>query len=218
MCHPKHKILCEPFTLYQILPLPPPPPSPHTQTILTPKRDRDHQVRNRSYSCTPSTLIRRADSEPLQHQLSFSGGGSGGGGGATELLSPVPERFPVILESPYSTPTPHPKKPRLSRSPAISSSESNGIKEEGFAENDDSDRSILEDSLDEGGARVTEEGEELDDSNIQDALTDELKILQDKNQDLQHQLEELERRVVHLTHAKKALEAQVEEITQVCVM
>lgn len=65
---------------------------------------------------------------------------------------------------------------------------------------------MLDDSINEG---------ELDELKIQGALTDELKILQDRNRVLQQQLEDMERRVVHLTQAKGTLEAQVEEITQV---
>ena len=75
---------------------------------------------------------------------------------------------------------------------------------EGIHASDDDDDSNKVDG--EGG---------FDELNIQGALTDELKVLQDRNRVLQQQLEEMERRVVHLMHAKGILEAQVAEITQV---
>ena len=59
------------------------------------------------------------------------------------------------------------------------------------------------------------EAEELDEVQIQGALTEELKRLQDRNRSLQQELEELEASVVHLSHGKSALEAQLEEVTQV---
>ena len=101
------------------------------------------------------------------------------------------------------------KKPRLSKSPAVFTLGSDDEKIESIALN--GEPQVLDDSLNEG-----EEPEaELDELNIQGALTDELKILQDRNRSLQQQLEDMERRVVHLTQAKGTLEAQLRELTQV---
>lgn len=205
-------------------PLPPPNPvwnhvstcNYHTpQTILTPRRERDQMMRNRSMSYTPSTShVHRLDSEPAKHQLSFVK--------ATSADSAYPQ-FPSILESPpTSTPlsakphpvvrgdddaqhpssgtntsTPHAKKPRLSKARALYDPNSN---------DDEKANSLAE--LEEGV-------EDLDELNIQGALTDELKILQDRNRNLQQQLEGAERRAGHLARSKGELEAQVQEMSQV---
>lgn len=236
-----------------------------SKTILTPKRDRD-QIRNRSYSCTPNSIIRRADSVPpashhpnvLRHSSTVTLINSNT---TSPPLTP-PSKFPVILESSekhhakidfeigdsttsaspqsdshtisYSlsfTPslthesTPQAKKARLSREHALSASSDDNV-EPGTSKKFNSTTKplySLDDDLNEGtgdeevvGVVSEEGGTELDETTIQVALTDELKRLQDRNRSLQQELEELERRVVHLTHAKGTLEAQLEEVTQVC--
>ena len=183
-------------------------------------------------SCTPTSHIHRADSDPIKHQLSFVGKAASIESPLSHPSSPL---FPTISEAPErqkdshllsgngnGNSTPHAKKPRLSQIQTLCESEAgNDVSEKidrvpkvnGIAE-------ILEDSLNEEGIgrgeEEEEEEEELDELNVRGALTDELKILQDRNRSLQQQLEDLERRVVHLTQVKGALEAQVEELTQVC--
>ena len=119
------------------------------------------------------------------------------------------ELAPPPITPATSIVTPYAKKPRLSKSPAVFTLGSDDEKIESIALN--GEPQVLDDSLNEG-----EEPEaELDELNIQGALTEELKILQDRNRSLQQQLEDMERRVVHLTQAKGTLEAQLRELTQV---
>jgi len=138
-----------------------------------------------------------------------------------------------INSTPNRTPgsTPVAKKARLSRETAFSDSDpvkvlSNGspiskplfsvsgeLDKDSFREDGDKNKGegpLVNDLDDE------EVGVALDENQIQGALTDELQRLQDRNRRLEQELEELERRVVQLSHAKGALEAQLAEITQVC--
>ncbi len=138
-----------------------------------------------------------------------------------------------LISTPNRTPgsTPQAKKARLSRDVAFSDSEQeplscphNGVISKSLFSVSSED---LEECLEEGGnsaelgkpvehsAEEAEEALELDECHIHGALTEELKKLQDRNRRMEQELEELERRVVHLSQAKGALEAQLEEVTQV---
>lgn len=199
----------------------------HAQTILTPKRERDHMTRNRSLSCTPSTFARRSTSEPAaKHQLSFVKSGSADSAHQFPAIAetspprelsqdPLPQENGISpTTSSTSVSTPHAKKPRLSKTPALN------INDDDKANGENGPMSQLYDSLsalEAEGEGEEEGGEEggLDSYNIQGALTDELKILQDKNRSLQQQLEGAEKRVGHLMRSRGELEAQVQEITQV---
>jgi hypothetical protein len=186
------------------------------QTILTPKRERDQMMRNRSLSCTPSSYVHRSDSEPAKHQLSFVKTNSADSEHPTpttaaQYSSPVLKSTPTTVplsaksrpdthhpSSAASVTTPHAKKPRLSKVRTLYDVNSN--------DDEKANISLIEEE---------EEEEELDEFNIQGALTDELKILQDRNRNLQQQLEGVEKRAGHLTRSKGELEAQVQEISQV---
>ena len=216
----------------------------HTQTILTPRRDRD-QIRRRSMSMTPNSFIRRADSDPLRHQLSL------GLKTAESATSPTSATFPTIVESPSQAPassegdqdatakppapslsqggvannsssTPKAKKPRLSKAPALQEMNPGEENPQDFEAGGDlianGGGSPLLSPLSGGSVMEVGGGDlegDLDGLSIQGALTDELKVLHGRNRGLQQQLEGMERRVVHLTQSKGVLEAQVQEITQV---
>ena len=179
-------------------------------------------MRNRSLSCTPGSFVHRSDSEPMKHQLSLVKATSADSAYPTptaaaasqfpsrilDSSTPLTKPHPLLHGSDASHPpsgtnvtTPHAKKPRLSKARALYDPNIN--------DDDKANISLVE--LEEEG----EGEEELDDLNIQGALTDELKILQDRNRNLQQQLEGAERRAGHLARSKAELEAQVQEISQV---
>ena len=128
--------------------------------------------------------------------------------------------------------SPRAKKARLSKAAALSGSTDEGvgnnryegalmtaaplfsldadIKEGEEEEGEDEEAGVFSEVILE-----EEEEVEFDETQIQGALTEELRRLQDQNRSLQQELEELERSVVHLSHAKVSLEAQLEEVMQV---
>ena len=131
--------------------------------MLSPRRDRDAMYFSKSVGNTP---IRRADSDPIKQQLSFAG-----------LLSAPssPYQYPTITESPEL-----PRKRSISTlthsiSAPPAKSISTGVNTTALCDNvhDDDD----------------EEESGCDELNIEGALTDGLKIMQDKNRQLQQRIE-----------------------------
>ena len=153
----------------------------------------------------------------------------------SDLASPLSLQDVSIGTGRNSTPnhipssTPLAKKARLSRETALSDSNPEKVIPNGspvskqlFSISRELDKDGLrkDDENKGAGSSVGDLDDEemevaLDESRIQGALTEELQRLQDRNRRLEQELEELERRVVQLSHAKGALEAQLEEITQV---
>lgn len=139
--------------------------------MLTPRRDLI-QAR-KSISNTPFGM-RRADSDPLNNQqfsLSFSGAIS------------TPTRPTTIVETPnrlektrdLSSLATNPRLLALHEANRVHSLDNGDVLSDGF-----STPRMTKDVV------ANDEGEEL---NIEGALTDELKILQDKNRHLQQQIE-----------------------------
>ncbi len=121
---------------------------------------RDLIQPSKSISTTPYSKIQRADSDPIR-QLSLSFNGA-----LTPLTKPS-----TIFETTGASEVSSLIGSTRARTRKVQS------KEEGFT--DDVSRITTP-------VKVTDEGEEL---NIEGALTDELKILQDKNRHLQQQIE-----------------------------
>ncbi len=135
--------------------------------MLTPRRDLIQP--SKSISSTPYSKIQRADSDPIRRlSLSFNGAVT------------TPTKPPTIFENPGNVEVSSlvtTAKMGLQRTPRVKSEE----------ENEHVNDMI---SL----ATPTEVADEGNEMNIEGALTDELKILQDKNRHLYRQIE-----VVHVT-------------------
>lgn len=140
---------------------------PLPQSMLTPRRDLIQP--SKSISSTPYSKIQRADSDPIRRlSLSFNG------------TVTTPTKPPTIFENPGNVEVSSlvtTAKMGLQRTPRVKSEE----------ENEHVNDMI---SL----ATPTEVADEGNEMNIEGALTDELKILQDKNRHLYRQIE-----VVHVT-------------------